>query len=83
MQFILKLVNTYFDMRGSYRRTSDSVNRKVSYVTIYRIIDLLGAGCKDPVQVANELQPMWWQANYRNRCFRTRKATIQFERFSI
>jgi transposase-like protein len=28
-------------------------------VTIYRIIDLLGAGCKDPVQVANELHPMW------------------------
>jgi transposase-like protein len=52
-------VNTYYDTRGSYRRTSRALKGRISYTQLYRIIDKLGEGCKTPVQVANELRPRW------------------------
>lgn len=52
-------MNTYFDTRGSYRRTADSINRKMRYGRIFRIIDALGRGCKGPVTVVKELNPRW------------------------
>ena len=52
-------MNEYFNTRGSFRRTSDSINHRIGYVRIFRIIDALGRGCKSPVQVALELHPKW------------------------
>ena len=56
---IERIVRTYFDTRGSYRRTAKSIDRKLSHMHIYRIIDRLGQNCKNCVQVAEELHPKW------------------------
>lgn len=53
------MVNTYFDTRGSYRRTAKNINKKVRYARIWRIVDKLGQNCKSFVQVAEELHPKW------------------------
>jgi len=57
--FVKRIVNTYFDTRGSYRRTARSVDYKLSHMQIFRIVEKLGRGCKDAVQVAGELHPRW------------------------
>ena len=57
--FVKRIVNTYFDTRGSYRRTAKSVNYRLSHMQVFRIIEKLGSGCKDAVQVASELHPRW------------------------
>jgi transposase-like protein len=59
MALIRDAVNTYYDTRGSYRRTSRSLKRKIGYTQLFRIIDKLGEGCKSPVEVSKELQPRW------------------------
>jgi hypothetical protein len=56
---VRKIVNTYFDTRGSYRRTAKSVDYRLSHMQVFRIIEKLGRGCKDAAQVANELHPRW------------------------
>jgi transposase-like protein len=56
---IKKVVNTYFDTRGSYRRTAKNIDRKIKYSRIWRIVDTLGHNCKSFVQVAEELHPVW------------------------
>lgn len=56
---IRQVVNTYFDTRGSYRRTADSIGRRIGYMQLFRIIDRLGRGCKSPAQLALELRPAW------------------------
>jgi transposase-like protein len=57
--FIKRIVNTYFDTRGSYRRTAKSIDYRLSHVQIFRIIEKLGKGCKDAAQVTMELYPRW------------------------
>jgi transposase-like protein len=57
--FVKRIVNTYFDTRGSYRRTAKSVDYRLSHMQVFRIIEKLGNGCKDNVQVARELHPRW------------------------
>jgi hypothetical protein len=59
LALVRKIVNTYFDTRGSYRRTAKSVDYKLSHMQVFRIIEKLGIGCKDAVQVADELHPRW------------------------
>jgi transposase-like protein len=59
VQQIRRIVNTYFDTRGSYRRTARSIGREGQFMQFYRIVDRLGEGCKSPVQVAKELHPRW------------------------
>lgn len=56
---IERIVRTYFDTRGSYRRTAKSIDRKLSHMQIYRIVNKLGQNCKSCVQVTNELHPKW------------------------
>jgi hypothetical protein len=56
---VRKIANTYFDTRGSYRRTAKSVDYKLGHMQVFRIIEKLGRGCKDAVQVAKELRPRW------------------------
>src|ERR1700733_2981138 len=59
IDLIRDAVNTYFDTRGSYRRTSKSIGYAISHTQLYRIVDRLGEGCKTPVEVAKELHPRW------------------------
>jgi transposase-like protein len=56
---VKKIVNTYFDTRGSYRRTAKSIGYRLSHMQVFRIVEKLGKGCKDAVQVARELHPRW------------------------
>jgi len=56
---VRKIVNAYYNTRGSYRRTSDDIENKLGFMRVFRIIDALGRGCKGPVQVARELHPKW------------------------
>ena len=57
--FVKRIVNIYFDPRGSYRRTAKSTDYRLSHMQVFRIMEKLGKGCKDAVQVASELHPRW------------------------
>ncbi len=41
VRLIRRIVNTYFDTRGSYRRTAKNIGRKVCFARIYRIVNKL------------------------------------------
>jgi hypothetical protein len=59
IHLIRRVVNTYFDTRGSYRRTATKIDRELRYSRIYEIVDRPGENCKNLVDVAKELRPRW------------------------
>jgi hypothetical protein len=59
LALIRKITNTYFDTRGSYRRTAKSVDYRLSHMQVFGSWRSSERGAKDATQLAKELRPKW------------------------